>query len=341
MKVEEAFLMLNVELDATVEDIDTAYRELTKKVHPDVSDDSGESQIALNEAREVALAYAKVRKDVVVVSPTALESRLKLAVEKSNTESVREYARSRFRRKSLPIEFLKWASWFAGAAAAIVALTTGNAEGVLGLDETEVTDLKLALQPMAFLFGVCGLYLQFAIKHAESKVDSFLELISDKAECAQKLSDAIRYQDRTELERGEIIRGVGDSFSSDSLFRGFVRKDELILKKSVEHGLLEEVREDDLRPNQMVKYRVMFRPSLFKPASVVSERSNRPMTLAGAVQLSIFAIVIFAALSTLTGWTFMNFHWGWSILPGAMTLGALPMCLAAFSEMYRAKRDAR
>ena len=342
MDITEAFETLKLPLDAAEGDVRSAYRALSRKSHPDTPSGKKEAQALLNDARETALAYTKIRGAVVPISPGELSKKIQGALATYNAESARDTARALMRKKTDYLNSVKWFSWIIGAISGALALTINNIEDVALIGSTFVIspefarEIKGYLIPISLILGTMGLSLQFLIAVTERRFDRFLDSISDKRECAERLAQNLRFKDVESLRTDDIRPEWGISANVHFLpFRIEINYAPILLQKAIEHGLLALAEIDEITPDFRQTYIVKFKPSLFKKPPPAPPAPPKPRTkqeirssLVFALSLSGVSGVIFFVL------IFFDLYW-WALLPALLGVIGSVTTVAE----YKALRD--
>lgn len=100
MDIEEAYSLLQLNDDASEEDVTQAYRKMSKQSHPDTDTGNDDRQKKINEARKTVLAYIDIRHAVVPVSPQSLSRYIDHAIGRYAGPTSREVA-DRAQRKAV------------------------------------------------------------------------------------------------------------------------------------------------------------------------------------------------------------------------------------------------
>lgn len=104
MNYRQAFEVLGLNPGATGEDIDDAWKRLSRKSHPDVSGDDGSEQTAINQARDIAFAHSK---SLIVREEISRELSGLLATINTTKEKQADYDREFQRSKRSLIDPIK------------------------------------------------------------------------------------------------------------------------------------------------------------------------------------------------------------------------------------------
>ena len=163
MDIEEAYKLLQLNGDASEEDVAQAYRKASKQFHPDTEIGTDDKQKKINEARKTALAYLDIRHAVVPVSPQSLSRYIDHAVGRYAGPTSREEAERVQRNAVRPIQYAKWLSWGFSGLIGLMAATEKLAPALLRLDKNASEAFTGALTPVAAAFGLIGLVLQLVV----------------------------------------------------------------------------------------------------------------------------------------------------------------------------------
>lgn len=323
MEIEEAFDLLGLSIDATQDDVQSAYRDMTQFTHPDTVGGDSEKQKALNEARERAMAYCKIRNAVIPVNSRVLARNLQQALSRYTGSSAAEKARAIQRRKTQPIEILKWSTWAVAGITAALALFEKNIPLLFNLTDEVKKSFNAYLALLAIALGFTGLILQMIVTWNRHRIEAFLEKVSDKKECASLLAEALGYRDVPIVHETEFETHATRTHYklNEELFPFSSSSADLkpvLFAKAVEHGLLIPEEAAELTPESVQTYRVDFKPALFKPPPPPPPVLPTP---AGVRSELIFFIVGFAIFAGITSYLAVFKASLWSILPGLFALG--------------------
>lgn len=271
--IEEAFSLLEVSMEATQEEIEKAYKTKSKKYHPDKTGGEHGIQSKLNEAREIAVAFSKIKTAVVPISVgQSLQRVERELIAQRAFINANESARIAKRHKTRPLQRLRSIMWAVGGVIAILALFGNNVLPIITISKLAKTFLVL----FTFTFGITGLFIQLMINRLQNSINSYMEVLSDRRECANELAKTLSFKDFDEvteedmlnlakdprLQQGKsltfILTGGYSPWSSEELRN-------LLLLKSEEHGLIVPVVQEIVTPNSVPRFRLRFQPSLFRP----------------------------------------------------------------------------
>lgn len=194
MEIESAFSLLGIPPDATEDEIREAYHAASRTSHPDTGGDE-EAQVSLNQAYELAIAFSKLRKSVVPISPRGLTVHLRQALAPQMAGlSAASRAASLKQIRTYRLQSSKWLLWLMGASSIVFAFLTDNAEkigGVIGLNKEQEGLFVTA----ALFLGIGGLLLQLISARIERGVEMYLESLGDRRFCALELSRRLGFRD--------------------------------------------------------------------------------------------------------------------------------------------------
>lgn len=144
MDIDEAYAILGLPKGANEEEIDSAYKDLIKKHHPDKAGDS-ELSYKLNEAREILIGYltAKNSTAVALIVTSALSQYRE--AEKKEAElrnELNQFINELSKRPKSKIERLRNYLIVGTFAAAILTFITNSSNGFLSLSSTFYPDTK-------------------------------------------------------------------------------------------------------------------------------------------------------------------------------------------------------
>lgn len=315
MDLEHAFAQLELPIDATEQQIQLAYRRLSKEAHPDSPSGDKEAQGLLNEARDMALAYTKIRGAVIPISPASLTNKIQSAIATYNRESSTDTARNLFKQKTNHLNTVKWLSWIIGAVVGAAAFM-GNSIEAFQLNAQFSKELKTSLQLISAMLGAIGFVLQFHIKSMEWGLDRFLSRISDKVECARRLAKELGHKDSKTVSE-EYFRKHSTRISTSFTLFTHIDHWTILLQKAVEHNLLTPLEADEITPDFRQVYSLKFKPSLFKPPPPPPPKprtlSDVRSDLAGSLaMIGFFGVISIALIFFGLGW--------WAAIPGVAAL---------------------
>lgn len=325
MSIDEAFSLLDVPLDADEEQIKQRYYEKSKIHHPDKLEGDHEIQAKLNEAYDIASAYSKIRYSVIRLETSDLLETLSKALETQRPSLDAEATAQRIKkRKTKHLQRMKVALWVIGGIAGIFALFGKELFPLLypKTDNQSPSSFENLLKLLSFTFGVAGLILQMIITRIGNRIDAFMENISERQDCALELATCLRFEDIESFCEYDITLPIGVRSLPppwETLLDTSVEFRRVLLKKSLEHGLIEVVRQESFTPDSVDTYRLRFRPGLFKPRHEPNKKpETKPMTREEARSLIIFGGVWFLALGGLTTYLIVVSSSLWSILTGIL-----------------------
>ena len=112
---------------------------------------------------------------------------------------------------------------------------------------------------------------------------------------------------------------------------------ESLIPKSVEHHLLELVQTKELSLESSTQYKVLFRPSVFKPGPAEPPAPAKPMSKQEARGMVIGGGLLTIILGGLTTYLGLHKTW-WALLPGFFCLGPLQILFMGLSGWLAAIR---
>lgn len=340
MEIEKAFLVLGISPNSSLNEISRAYREKSLKHHPDMQGGDQGTQVELNEAYETAEAYSKIKHEVVPVSTKDLLSKIEreLSIPK-NAQTAEVFARRIVNKRTRILQTMKNTAWAVGVITAIVALI-----GKEFLPLTSLTDATGKLRPdvdrilkmYTIACGFFGLALHIAIKMVETKVERFMEHIADRVECAKELASALEFQD---IEVCTVNKIGGPTISLFSPFLpdiGIENLREPLVAKAISHGLIQIEKEEELNPDFVQRYKLLFKPSLFKPKLEVKEVVE-PVQLTRSDSLSVLGGSLLWLGLTGGGAYYLWFVKSspWAIAPGILSLPGIGWFLMFAIELFK------
>ncbi len=342
--VEKAFSLFSLSKDANEEELKQAYHKLSTQHHPDKQGDDNSIQSKINEAHDIAVEYIEMKKARL---PMRVENALihvdhALAHQQALLRASEAAARLR-NKKTYNLNKLKYLMWVVGATSGVVALFSNTLIPVIAVEGSEyVQTVKLLSTILTFMLGVSGFFLQWKVTYIQNSIDAYIENLSDKKTCASFLAETLNYNDDHVVDETRIthLNQHGDRYSTiTSPFTHFsVPHSELspvLLQKSLEHGLLEEIEEGELSPDTVTQYNVAFKPSLFKPTAI-PKQEPKPMTLREAKSMLTISIIFLLLFGSGAIWLGLVKKSMWALLPGLLSLGAVGMALDAITSLRKA-----
>lgn len=267
-KEKKAFKLLGLPTTASSEEINRAFKRLTKKTHPDTAYGSTSAQAKLNRAKEIALAYAEINSSALtLISSNELSKIIDKAVSRLPNDFSRNSAHTRLKRQTDHIKIFQWMSWLIGGCAGLIALIDGNIGGLFPISSEQEKIIKPLLALFTLVFGLAGFVLQFFIRIIETRLDRFLDSISDIKICAEKLARLLNYKDHASIDKGMLRckSNEGNSTVNTRILHYIGDESTIVFEKSLELGLLRLEEADDIGPDHQATYSVTFKPSRFKP----------------------------------------------------------------------------
>lgn len=334
MDIDEAFAHLKLPLDATEQKIRSAYRRLSKGSHPDSPSGDKEAQTLINQARDTALAYTKIRGAVVPISPASLTNKIRSAIATYNREPSNETARNLFKQKTNHLNTIKWMIWVIGALVGIVAFTESNIETfkiVIGLNSKE---LKTILGMFSSMLVGVGFVLQFIIKSMEGRLERFLSKISNKVECARQLAEKLDYKDIGTVSEVKFSQEIMQDFPTFPILIP-INYSSILLQKSVEHDLLAPLEADEITPGFRQAYSLKFKPSLFRPAPPPPPKPRSLSEVRSDLAITLGITGFFGSISI--GLIYFGFGW-WALIPVLLTFFGIIGSVIELTEFRKHRR---
>jgi len=254
MTPEEALAILGVGSNATLTEIEEAYRSKSKSNHPDANNGEGtELQLELNLAREVATA--SMGTELVWRQALGDISSLRKEVVAQNARQESESFSDRLiKLRTQPIQNIKYFSFLAAAISGLFSFISNDVavtELLVNLPlfpapfaEHLVTSIKLG----AIFFAVCGGILHFIVEHQKHLVEKLKGRLSDEFYCAK----ALQYEGVNTAESFtlyELLRKFPEVGVGPIPFFAVSRRErvELTVLKALELGILERPNGSRLR----------------------------------------------------------------------------------------------
>lgn len=344
ISVEKAFSLLGLPSSSSVEEIKQAYRKKTDKHHPDRPDGDDTVQAAINGAYKIALDYVENMRGIV---PLRIEKSLKHVDQVIEQQQAffraKETAERLSKRKTTKLNRVKFIMLFFGVLVAILALFGKTLLPVFFSEGSEYFKVsKIIFAEVTFVFGIFVIFLQWKVTSIQNRIDAYIEKLSDKKNCASLLAEVLNYTDHNVIDEDNILKVVKNGDSIGGLLPllsilGFSKSEfyPILLQKSIEHTLLEEMKQDELRPETVSKYKVLFKPSLFKPLDI-PEKKPEPMTLSSARAMLITSIVLLLLFGSGTAWLAIVKISPWAVLTGFFSLASMGMLLGAIDSIKEA-----
>lgn len=343
MEIERAFQILGLRVGSSEDEIRGAYRERSKSTHPDAVGGDTEKQKELNEAYQRAKAYSKIEDAVVPFSSKALAKNLRVAIAPYISNVAAEKARTIHRQRTRSIQKLKWISWAFGLVTAAMVLFAENASRLPGIPSDQIEELTKLWAPVSLSFGLIGLLLQFIVTWNERRIEDFLDLISEKRECAKQLAERLGYEDLTSFKWQDLRSDWPESPTPLPPVPWVSSLGDLtpvLIAKAVEHGLVVPEEVPELTPYWDPIYSLQFNPALFKPAPPAPATPPKPRTAAEIrSEIGCFsgALVVMcgAAFGVALVWKSL-----WAVVPALFALGAASIVVESFRELRKVRRAA-
>ena len=334
LTIDKAFSLLGLSTDATEEELKQAYRTKSCKHHPDKLGGDNDAQSKINEAHTIALEYLRNKRGITLFNAekSLVHVGQRIAQQQAFLRA-KEVAENLKKNKTNIFNRLKYLMWLLCAFAGIAALFGETLFPIFISEESE--HFKIArsyFASLTFALGISGFILQWIVTLIENQIDAYMAELSDKKACASYLSKALDYIDHPIVDETNIMH-------SNCLFGRFIllnsilpnlELSSILLQKSLEHGLLEEIEQEVLKPNTVIQYSIAFKPSLFKPQDIPKQES-KPMTSSEAKSMFSFAIFLLLLFGSGTIWLVFKKSL-WSILTGFLFLGLVGMAMEAISS---------
>jgi hypothetical protein len=161
MDIEQAFKVLGLSPNSSLDEISQAYHKKSLDLHPDVAGGDQKEQVELNQAHEMAEAYAKIRNAVIPISTNDLILRITRALSiPQYLETAETMGRRIAKKKTQSLQLVKQFSWIIGSISAFVAFFWKDLLPITSLDKV-APELDSALKIIAVMFGLMGLISQF------------------------------------------------------------------------------------------------------------------------------------------------------------------------------------
>jgi len=354
MLVKEAFEILRLSPEADEGELKKAYRDLTRVTHPDMATGNAERQAELNEAYQVASAAILGQNPLVSLHVDRSIQRFErsLYIERAARQAS-ELAQKIGRRGARPLQQLKYVAWTIGVMSAGVAWFGDNLfPALLSAISTEAQPVvKQALFFNALVLAVAGGMLQLLLQRLQHSLDSYMDELDDPRFCATELSEILGYRDANSVLEHEITPSVTEPFHGPvsppfGILNGLlnitqVDRRRLLILKSVGHGLLLEVRPEQITPDAVVQYEIKYQPSGFRPSRQPTEPMNEPMSINDARWMTLSGCALFLLLAGVTSYLAIVQHTLWSIAPGFFAFIGLVFALSGIGEWKGAKGRAK
>lgn len=329
MTVDEAFRLLDLPSTASNEEIKSSFRRLSKDAHPDLHRGDEATFKNLTEARDQALAYAKIRHSVVPGGSEIVRQIARQAMLAYSGPTATERADQINRRASRQWNWVKWSSWgFAGVAGFLGVVRDIGDLPILSTEAASHVDALVA--PLALLFAFVGLVLHLGISMKEHRIESYLEIISSKRECAAELAATMSFIDFKVVDEEQLVSAFKRQSRAGAMkapVGSFLSTHEiasLLMSRSVELGLLTPDEEDEISPETEQRYIVNFKPGSFKPKETIEHPPAEPMPIRESVSLALGSLVIVALAAYGARYLFYYQEGLWGKIGGTL-LGLLTL----------------
>jgi hypothetical protein len=344
MTRSEAFAILRLSEDADESLVKEAYRRSSLEKHPDKVGGDNEEQARINEAYRVALS---------AITSTALDLQTRLSLERvesallveRSARKAQTEARAIKRRRRRRLDKLRNLSLVAGISSGALLLFYDKIFDPLIASGNISQGFKLPLGLLTATFCAGALWINNRVQQLEFAIEACIEELSDRKFCATELARLLTFQDVTVVPENELFYGPREensldtlgffSFSADITRREFRR---LLIPKAVEHRLLEPVETKQFARQTVIQYRVLFRPSLFKPEPEASPVPPKPMSKQEARSMTLGGAMSSAILVGLTAYLAVILKTNWAWLPGFLSLGPVLVLVSGAVEWYGARK---
>lgn len=312
MDIEEAYKLLQLNGDASEEDVAQSYRKASKQFHPDTATGTDDKQKKINEARKTVLAYLDIRHAVVPVSPQSLSRYIDHAVGRYAGPTSREEAERVQRNAVRPIQYAKWLSWGFSGLIGLMATTEKLAPALLQLDKNASEAFTGALTPVAAAFGLMGLVLQLVVSWQKNHTEATVDRLSDRRTCAEMLAQRLDFQEISTFQEGDMRHG-GSNIAFPMPFTLDLRP--VLLRKAIEHQLVAVERPDEMTPGYTERYQLKFDLSVFQPPPPKPPVPTRPSTRAERLRGLGLAAAVLAPTLGLASYLHFSVQTRWALLP--------------------------
>jgi hypothetical protein len=263
----EAFQLLGLSHDASLSEIKDAYRQLSLKQHPDVTNESSSRQVVLNKAYSIAktqqntkeIVAQEIAKALVSTDQKIAAANREIAIQAAIADTGVVSA-GLVRKRSRRLQRIKYGVLILAASAAVFGWF-GN-EFVSSVFFEPESALSNALKRWAFFLGAAGGLLQFFVQYQSFLVDDLKDRLDDADYCEHMMvdfevhrfrgndawftaSDVLHRDSFDDIYYGRTrLRRSMRSWIRNIPFNIFVLNDDerisLILNKAVEHELLQK-----------------------------------------------------------------------------------------------------
>jgi len=342
MTVTEAFEILKIGIDSSEEEIKKAFHKLCLKVHPDrdPSKNDNEPQKELNEARDVALAYLKVKHSIVPVGVsnsviTSLEKKFTLAEYREETTS---YLKKLEARKTISVRQVKYLIWI---LTAILGFITFLGKEVFPKFNLPI-DVQSQLKILTVFAGCIALYFQLMQDNIKNKLEVLTDYFHDKQNCIISLSTALGFEKITSFNSNRLYDGQNDP-SNFILYVFFGRithyeRMKILLLKSKENGLIEQNKTEEIKPETLNLYQLKFNPADFGDVSQIKKKEPKPKTADEAKSEFQTGLVVSLVFSVGTACIIYFFKSYWAFLPGTISLFGFLAAITEYFEYLKLKK---
>jgi len=316
--VQNAFRLLRLPVNATEDQIERAFHELTMKTHPYLGGDS-QKQVELNEARSIAIEHRRARHAIIPLESEQLTQNVLEVLSKYGSAASTETARSIHRRTARSINHLKWASWIFGGITGALALLRNIVPKQFDPSDGALYSFQAGFVLLTFVFGLAGLFLQLLVTGRRHRIDDYSERLVDKKACAQELAGVLSYDDMEIVSESRLLSEPQKRVASLSLW--LISSQELrpiLIAKAVQQGLLVPVKMDELTPESTQDFELRFKPSRFRPNPPPPPKDPTIADVRSELKGSVVMALVFAGVA---GYLVIGFATYWAILAGLLALG--------------------
>lgn len=323
MTVDEAFRLLGLPSTASNEEIRSSFRRLSKEAHPDLHRGDEATFKDLSEARDQALAYAKIRHSVVPGGSEIVRQIARQAMLVYSGPTATERADQINRRASRQWNWVKWSSWGVAGVAGFLGVVRDIGDLPI-LSSEAAGQVDALITPLTLVFGFVGLVLHLGISMKEHRIESYLEIISNKRECAAELAATMSFIDFKVVDEEQLVSAFERQSRAGAMkapVGSFLSTHEiasLLMSRSVELGLLTPDEEEEISPEIELRYSVNFKPSSFKPKDTLEHQPAEPMPIRESLSLALMSAVIVALSAYGARYLFYYQEGLWSKVGGVL-----------------------
>jgi len=189
-----------------------------------------------------------------------------------------------------------------------------------------------------------GLGIQWLINNIQSKIEYFLDYISDRKSCAFEFSKVLDFKDSKFVNEDDFL--ITDKIEAinniPSPFQFFYRLKTielrpLLFNKAKELGLISLIPQVKISPTTINKYKLNFKPKQFKPAPPESKESPE-LTIQDYLIMTILGLLGTTGLGYLTLYLGISKSSYWAILPGLFSIIFLILFIGGLFELLKKYR---